>query len=163
SGAEPGADEQFEEVFQRPQGSWRPLPEGAGELPGDQQRYRVGLSEREAPEGGGEPRSSCRQSAAAGLMTRSVRTRATTPSSSASLLGTYRYSVITFRSRACPRRRIVRAWEPSVSTICRAAAVMRPVLMLGRLRSADTTGMCMRSLTCCPFWSRCRFTAYHVS
>ena len=27
-GAEPGADEQFEEVFQRPQGGWRPLPEG---------------------------------------------------------------------------------------------------------------------------------------
>jgi hypothetical protein len=33
-------------------------------------------------------RSSCRQSAAAGLMARSVRTLATTPSSSASLLGT---------------------------------------------------------------------------
>jgi hypothetical protein len=53
-GAEPGADEQFEEVFQGPQGSWRPLPEGAGEWPGDQQRYRVGVSERQAPEGGGE-------------------------------------------------------------------------------------------------------------
>ena len=52
--AEPGADEQFEEVFQRPQGGWRPLPEGAGEWPGDQQRYRVGVSEREAPEGGGK-------------------------------------------------------------------------------------------------------------
>jgi hypothetical protein len=28
-GAEPDADEQFEEVFQGPQGGWWPLPEGA--------------------------------------------------------------------------------------------------------------------------------------
>jgi hypothetical protein len=27
-GAEPGADEQFEEVFQGPQGGWWPLPGG---------------------------------------------------------------------------------------------------------------------------------------
>ena len=40
--AEPGADEQFEEVFQGPHGGWWPLPEGARERPGDQQRYRVG-------------------------------------------------------------------------------------------------------------------------
>ena len=30
------------------------MPEGAGEWPRDQQRYRVGVSEHEAPEGGGE-------------------------------------------------------------------------------------------------------------
>ena len=32
--AEPGADEQVEEVFQGPQGRWRPSPEGAGQRPG---------------------------------------------------------------------------------------------------------------------------------
>ena len=124
-GAGPGADQQFEEVFQRPQGGWRPLPEEAGEWPGDQQRYRVGVSEREAPEGGGK---------AAQFLP---------PVSGSGVDG-------EVRSRACPRRRIVRAWEPSVSTICRAAAVMRSVLMPGRLRSAGSAGMCMRALTCRP-------------
>ena len=53
-GAEPGADEQFEEVFQGPQSGWWPSPEGAAEWPDDQQRYRVGVSECKAPERGGE-------------------------------------------------------------------------------------------------------------
>jgi hypothetical protein len=38
----------------------------------------------------------------------------------------------------------------SVSTICRAAAVMRPVPMPGRLRPAGPAGMRLRALTCRP-------------